>query len=120
MNPKTEKKGNANNGIDYIKKYYDLLRYKVKDFVLEEKDWATAGEGSNEKKFINLALMATSEEQEASYASSQVFTSNLSDLSKEKCKSAIDEISNELYNLHISLKSLTRENARMKTLMTYC
>ena len=42
-------------------------------------------------------------------------TSNLSDLSKEDCKSAVDEISNELYNLHISLKSLTRENARIKS-----
>ena len=42
-------------------------------------------------------------------------TSNLSELSKEDCKSAVDEISNELYNLHISLKSLTRENARIKS-----
>ena len=38
----------------------------------------------------------------------------MSDLSREECKSAIDEISNELYNLHISLKSLTRENTRIK------
>ena len=58
--------------------------------------------------------MTTSEEQEASSASSHVFTSNLSDLSKEECQSSIDEISNELYNLHISLKSLTRQNARIK------
>ena len=58
--------------------------------------------------------MATSEEQEASSAGSQVLTSNLSDLSKEECKSVVDEISNELYNLHVSLKSLTRENARIK------
>ena len=42
-------------------------------------------------------------------------TSNLSKLSKEDCKSAVDEISNELYNLHISLKSLTRENSRIKS-----
>ena len=52
--------------------------------------------------------MAISEEQEASSAGSQVLTSNLSDLSKEECKSAIDEISNELYNLHISLKPLEK------------
>ena len=58
--------------------------------------------------------MATSEEQEASFAGSQVLTSYLYDLSKEECKSAFDEISNELYNLHISLKSLTRENAIIK------
>ena len=59
--------------------------------------------------------MATSEEQEASSTGSHVFTSNLSDLFKEECKSTIDEISNELYNLHISLKSLTRENAIIKS-----
>ena len=58
--------------------------------------------------------MATSEEQEASSPGSQGLTSNLSDLSKEEFKSAIDEIFNELYNLHISLKSLTRENTRIK------
>ena len=58
--------------------------------------------------------MATSKEQEASSAGSQVLTSNLSDISKEECKSAVDDISNELYNLHVSLKSLTRENARIK------
>ena len=80
----------------------------------EENDWPAAGEDSDEEEFINLALMATSEEQEASYACSQVLTSNLSDLSKEECKSAVDEISNELYNLHVSLKSLTRENTRFK------
>ena len=100
--PKTEKKGNASDGIDYKRKYYDLLRSKEKAFVSEEKDWAAAEEDSDEEEFINLALMAISEEQEASSAGSQVLTSNLSDLSKEECKSAFDEISNELYNLHIS------------------
>ena len=59
--------------------------------------------------------MATSEEQESSSAGSRVFILNLSDLSKEECKYDIDEISNELYNLHISLKSLTRENAKIKS-----
>ena len=58
--------------------------------------------------------MATLEEQEASSTGSHVLTSNMSDLSKEECKYAIDKISNELYNLHISLKSLTRENTRIK------
>ena len=58
--------------------------------------------------------MATSKEQEASSAGSHVFTSNLYDLSKEERKSAIDEIYNKVYNFHISLKSLTRKNARIK------
>ena len=114
MKPKTEKKGNASDGIDYKRKYYDHLRTKEKAFVSEEKDCAAAWKDSDEEEFINLALMATLEEQEASSAGSQVLTSNLSGLSKKECKSSIDEISNELYNLHVSLKSLTRENARIK------
>ena len=64
--PKTEKKGNASDDIDYKRKYYDLLKYKEKAFVSEEKDWAAVGEDSNEEELINMALMATSEEQEAS------------------------------------------------------
>ena len=58
--------------------------------------------------------MANAEEQEASSASSHVLSTNISDLSKDECKLAIDDMSNELYNLHISLKSLTKENARIK------
>ena len=112
---KTVKKGNISDGIDYKKKYYDLLISKEKAFVSEEKEWAAAGEDSDEEEFINLALMATLEEQEASSTGSHIVTSNLSNLSREECKSAIDEICNELYNLHISLKSLTRENARIKS-----
>ena len=109
-----EKKGNAGDGIDYKEKYNDLLRSKEKAVVSEEKDWAAAGDDFDEEEFINLSLMATSQKQEASSAWSQVLTSNMSDLFKEECKSAIDKISNELYNLHISLKSLTRENTRIK------
>ena len=62
----TEKKWNASDGIDYKNKYYDLLRSKEKAFVSEEMDCAAAGEDYDEEEFINLALMATSEEQEAS------------------------------------------------------
>ena len=60
--PKTEKKGNASDGIDYKEGYYDLLISKEKGFISEEKDWPAAGEDSDEEKFINLALMAASEE----------------------------------------------------------
>ena len=81
----------------------------------KKKDWTAAGENSDEEEFINLALIATSKEEEASSTCSHVFTSNLYELSKEECKSSIDEISNELYNLHIFLKSLTRENAKIKS-----
>ena len=66
------------------------------------------------KKIINLTLMANVEEQEASSTSSHVSSTNISDLSKYECKLAIDDMSNELYNLHIYYKSLTKENARIK------
>ena len=58
--------------------------------------------------------MAESDEQEASSSTSQVLTTNLSDLSRDECKIIIDEMSNKLYNLHVSLKSLTKENSRIK------
>ena len=80
----------------------------------EEKDWAAGREDSDEEESINLVLMANSEEQKARSGSSQVLTTNISDLSKDEFKSAIDGMSNELYNLHITLKSLTKENARIK------
>ena len=102
-NPKTERKGNASDGIDYRKKYFDLIRSKDKVFVLEEKDWDATGEDYDEDELINLALMPNLEEHEASSTGSQVLTPNLSELSKEDWKSAVDEISNELYNLNISL-----------------
>ena len=59
--------------------------------------------------------MVKSEEHEASSASSQVLTINISDLSKDECKLAIDDMSNELYNLYISLKSLIKKNARINS-----
>ena len=112
--PKSEKKGRATDGIDYKKKYYDLLRQKEKAFVSEERDWAAEDDDSDEEEFINLAFMAESDDQEASSSTSQVLTTNLSDLTRDECKITIDEMSNELYNLHVSLKSLTKENSRLK------
>ena len=102
--PKSDKRGNASDGINYRKKYFDLLRSKEKSFVSEEKDWAATGDDSDEEEFINFALMANVVEQEASSAISQVFATSISDLSKDECTVAIDDMSNELYNLHITLK----------------
>ena len=48
-----------------------FLRSKEKAFVFEKKYWAAVGEDSDEEEFINMALMATLEEQESSSASSQ-------------------------------------------------
>ena len=52
--------------------------------------------------------------QEASYLTSHVLTTKISDLSRDECKITIDKMSNELYNLHVSLKSLTKESYGLK------
>ena len=91
-----------------MQKYYALLRQKEKAFVSKERDWAAEDDASDEEKFINLAFMADTDEQEASSSTSQVLTTNISNLSRDECKITIDEMSNELYNLHVSLKSLTK------------
>ena len=81
---------------------------------LKKEIWAVEDDESDEEEFINLAFMAETDEQEASSSTSQVLTTNISDLSRDECKIIIDEMSNELYNLHVSLKSLTKENSRLK------
>ena len=58
--------------------------------------------------------MAEIDDQEASFSTFQVLTINISDLSRDVCKITIDEMSNKLYNLHVFLKSLTKENSRLK------
>ena len=50
---------------------------KEKSFVYEKKEWVVCGEESDEEEFINLALMANSEEQEASSSISQGKRRNL-------------------------------------------
>jgi hypothetical protein len=113
--PRSENKGKSTEAVDYKKKYFDLLRQKGKAFMTQEYDWAAEGDHSDDDtEYVNLALMADSGEQEASSASNQVFSTNLSELTKEECNSVIDEMSTELYHLSVTLKSLTKENNRIK------
>ena len=59
--------------------------------------------------------MAIGDEVDSSITSGgQVKTTNTSDLTKSECKQIIDDMSNEIYNLGVSLKSLTKENVRIK------
>ena len=81
-----------------------------KAFVSKERYWAAEEDESEEKEFINLAFMAEIDDHEASSSTSQVLTTNISNLSRYESKITIDEMSNELYNLHVSLKSLTTGN----------
>ncbi|KAL8093464.1 hypothetical protein AgCh_035369 [Apium graveolens] len=78
-------------------------------------DWAADGaDEDDDMEYVNLALMANSDENETSSSSNQVITTDLSHLSKIECNEAINDISNELYHLRVSLKSLAKENTRIK------
>ncbi|KAK1401705.1 hypothetical protein POM88_001310 [Heracleum sosnowskyi] len=60
----------------------------------QEYDWAGNGEDSDDDvEYVNLALMANNHEQEASSSSNQVTITNLSELFKEECDSAVNEMS---------------------------
>ena len=47
--PKIEKIGDSSEGIEYRKKYFDILRSKEKAFISEEKDWVATREVSDEE-----------------------------------------------------------------------
>ncbi|KAL8116897.1 hypothetical protein AgCh_023177 [Apium graveolens] len=65
-------------------------------------------------EYVDLALMANSDENKTSSSSNRVITTDLSQLSKIECNEAINDMSNELYHLRVSLKSLAKENIRIK------
>ena len=111
--PKSEKKERQNEPVDYKKKYFDLLRQKEKAFISKGKDWADDSDSEEDTEHVNLALMAI-EDQEVSSSSNQVISANITELSKEECNNTINEMSTELYHLHVSLKSLTKENVRIR------
>ena len=105
-NPSMEKK--KFEPIDYKKKYFELLKQKERAFITQENDWASDGID------VNLALMAESDDAEVSSSTNQVITTDLSQLSKDECNDAMNEMSTELYHLRVTLKSLTKENTRIK------
>ena len=97
------------------KKYFELLKQKERAFITHENDWAADGaDGDEDMEYVNLALMANSDETEVSSSSNQLITTDLSQLSKDECNNAMNDMSTELYHLRVSLKSLTKENNRIK------
>jgi len=101
--------------VDYKQKYFELLKQKERAFITQENDWAADGLDEDEDvSYVNLALMAKSDETETSSSSNQVITTNLAHLSKAECNDAINDMSTELYHLRVTLKSLTKENAKIK------
>ncbi|KAL8098464.1 hypothetical protein AgCh_031284 [Apium graveolens] len=110
--PNSEKK--KFEQVDYKRKYFDLLKQKERAFLTQD-DWAADGVNKDDDvEYVNLALMANSDKNETSSSSNQVITTDLSQLSKHECNEAINDMSNELYHLCVSLKSLAKENTRIK------
>lgn len=101
------------------KKYFELLRQKKKMLTTKEKYRATDGDDSQEEEFINLALVDDYKEQKNSSQSSQVLATNLSHLTSDEWNSTLDKMKNELYNLHVSFKLMTKKNARFKSTIAF-
>ena len=56
--------------VDYKKKYFELLKYKERAFITQENDWAADGLDEDEDvSYVNLALMAKSDETKTSSSS---------------------------------------------------
>ncbi|KAL8126889.1 hypothetical protein AgCh_013981 [Apium graveolens] len=101
--------------VDYKQKYFELLKQKERAFITQENDWAADGLDEDEDvSYVNLALMAKSYETETSSSSNQLITTNLAHLSKAECNDAINDMSTELYHFRVTLKSLNKENAKIK------
>ncbi|KAK1369557.1 hypothetical protein POM88_035649 [Heracleum sosnowskyi] len=83
---------------------------KCKGKMIEEN----GNDSEEDIEFVNLALTVDSSEQEASSSSNQVITTNRFEIYTEECNGAINDMSTELYHIRISLKSLTKENTRIK------
>ena len=114
--PPAEKKGSSSESVDYRKKYFDLLKQNnERAFITEDGDWAADEGDSDNEEHVNLALMTIGDEADSIPTSNgRVKTTNTTDLTKTECKQIIDDMSNEIYNLRVSLKSLTKENVRIK------
>ncbi|KAL8121515.1 hypothetical protein AgCh_018299 [Apium graveolens] len=66
------------------------------------------------KEFLDLFIMAKDNNSEISSSSSQVITTDLFKLSNGEFQETVNDMSSELYNLHVTLKSLKKENTRIK------
>ena len=104
-NPPIEKKITPTDSFYYRKKYFELLEQKERAFITEDKDCAVDGDDSYDELLVNLALMAKGDEDSNVTSSGWVKTTNTFNLTNIECKKIINDTSNEIYNLGVSLKS---------------
>ncbi|KAK1394275.1 hypothetical protein POM88_013331 [Heracleum sosnowskyi] len=82
-----------------------------KAYVAEGKCWDDTDDEEKEE-YVNLALMAKSEEAPSS-SPSQVPSLVLLDMSKDEYKQTVEELSAEIFNVHASLTAANEEIARL-------
>ncbi|KAK1384615.1 hypothetical protein POM88_022350 [Heracleum sosnowskyi] len=85
-----------------------------KAYVAEGKCWDDTDD-EEEEEYVNLALMAKSEETTSS-SPSQVPSLVLLDMSKDEYKKTVEELSVEMFNVHTSLTAANEEIARLTKL----
>ncbi|KAK1360638.1 CCHC-type domain-containing protein [Heracleum sosnowskyi] len=85
-----------------------------KAYVAEGKCWDDTDD-EEEEEYVNLALMAKSEEVSSS-SPSQVPSLVLLDMSKDEYKQTVEELSAEMFHVHTSLTAANEEIARLTKL----
>ncbi|KAK1384584.1 hypothetical protein POM88_022319 [Heracleum sosnowskyi] len=85
-----------------------------KAYVAGGKCWDDSDE-EEEEEYVNLALMAKSDEISSS-SSNQVPSLVLLEMSKEEYKQSVEELSAEMFNVHTSLTAANEEIARLTKL----
>ncbi|KAL8091482.1 hypothetical protein AgCh_033915 [Apium graveolens] len=90
--------------VDYKKKYFHLLKKNEKAFLTQENDWAAdAVDEDEETSYVNLALMAKSDEAEVNSSRNRI-----------ECKIAKDELTESLKKKKILRKQLERQQEVIK------
>ncbi|KAL8103720.1 hypothetical protein AgCh_028067 [Apium graveolens] len=128
--------------VDYKQKYFELLKQKERAFITQENDWAADGLDEDEDvNYVNLALMAKSDETETSSSSNQSLTKENAKIKENnlflsernnvlesqfiefeklriECKIANDKLTESLKKEEILKKQLEREHEVIKAWKT--
>lgn len=85
----------------------------------EEKDWDGDVDDSDNEEYVNLAFREIRDEHEASSSSNHVLYVDNCDISSDQLKIVVDQMTNDLYHAHVTIKTMTKENTKLnKELVT--
>ncbi|KAL8157708.1 hypothetical protein AgCh_002420 [Apium graveolens] len=103
--------------VDYKKKYFDLLKQKERAFLTQD-DWAADGiNEDDDMEYVNLALMANSDENETSSSSNLDQVIELEKI-KLKCLTVESELEEAVKKVEILSKQLESEQEVIKAWKT--